>query len=163
MPVKATKQLQQALAINTKTVHLILWIRHHWIAATVNTPNATMQIMDSAPGIATQEDIRSIADFIGDALHTPLTTTYLRVPRQPTHSNECGAHAVINLLLSQQEWLWEREESDKLIQRVSYEELARLLRLCIKPHSTYVGRVTVRPNHSFEIAPPRRRIGEHAN
>jgi hypothetical protein len=129
MPVKATKQLQQALSINTKTVHLILWIRHHWIAATVNTTNATMQIMDSAPGIATQEDIRSIADFIGDALHTPLTTTYLRVPRQPIHSNECGAHAVINLLLSQQEWLWEREESDKLIQRVSYEELTRLLRL----------------------------------
>lgn len=130
-PTRVIRQFQDAMikATNNKSnqLHIILWIRHHWIAATIE--GNKMMIMDSAPGIAQEDDLRAIAEFIGTALNEDMIIIHMKVPLQPRNSNECGAHAITNLMLSSRRWLWEIEASDTAKQRISYQNLATVLQL----------------------------------
>ena len=126
-PRLATENLQRIVQESPGTILMILWIRHHWIAATIR--ETVMEIADSAPGIATQTDLRSIADFIGLAINKQLTIVMMRNPHQPKNSVECGAHTVVNLILSHARYLWPREAGDNNVERVSYDGMQEALRL----------------------------------
>jgi hypothetical protein len=91
--------------------------------------NATLELMDSAPGIVTTTDARTIADFIGSVTNKPITICQMKVPSQPRNSVECGAHTVVNLMLSHHHHLWERESNDTLVNRISYTGIEGILKL----------------------------------
>ena len=125
-PAKARADLRK-VEEHAFPIHFILWIRHHWIAASLR--GERLEIADSAPGIATPNDLRVVADFIGCSLSRQVTIYHMKVPAQPRNSVECGAHAVINLMLAQRGNLWERECTDNNILRVSYAELESIIKL----------------------------------
>ena len=79
-PARVVRQLQEARTASQKDshqIHIILWIRHHWIATTVD--GNKMMIMDSAPGIAQEDDFRTIAEFFGTALKEDIIIVHMKV------------------------------------------------------------------------------------
>ncbi len=127
-PYMATDLIQEAQRGSTGgIIQFVLWIRHHWVIATIR--DDAFEFCDSAPGIVQDNDIRSIADFIGLALNKSLQIITMRTPCQPKHSVECGAHSVVNLMMSHANYFWPREAADKTINRVSYHELHDTLQL----------------------------------
>ena len=79
-PARVVRQLQEARTESQKDshqIHIILWIRHHWIATTID--GNKMMIMDSAPGIAQEDDFRTIAEFFGTALKEDIIIVHMKV------------------------------------------------------------------------------------
>ena len=128
-PIKAREQLQQAAATigPQGKIHMICWIRHHWVAATFHQDR--MELADSAPGIATGQDIRTIADFVGASLDKSYTVIEMKIPRQPKNSAECGSHCVANLFMNNQGWLLPREQSDRNPTVLTYANLNEIFTL----------------------------------
>lgn len=128
-PQAAMQQLKMAEEAVGKEgkIHIVCWIRHHWVAATIN--KEAVEIADSSPGIATGDDLRTIAEFIGEALGRRFQLRELRTPRQPRQSTECGAHCIVNMILNHSGWLFPREQGDKKQTTLSYAGLQESLNL----------------------------------
>ena len=128
-PDTAKSQLQAASATvgSTGTIHMVCWVRHHWLLACF--AGETMHIADSSPGIATENDLRTIANFAGAALDKNYDIKELRVPIQPKGSVECGAHVAANIFLAQKGWLWTKEFNDKTRKVVTYAQITETFKL----------------------------------
>jgi len=128
-PLRAQSQLQHAEKEVGREgkIHMVCWIRHHWIGATFW--HERMEISDSAPGIATITDLRTIAEFVGEALQRRFIIIEKRVPRQPKNSTECGSHCVANIMMNHKGWIADKEQSDKNPTVVSYAHLTELFTL----------------------------------
>ena len=74
------------------TVIAPLHIRHHWVLAIFSTLNNHLRarVYDSAPSPVTRRDIN------GTLCRLHAAVDFVRVPKQPRGSCECGVHVILH-------------------------------------------------------------------